>query len=179
MFILDSVNAGRKNTRKVLGFIRDLVNDLDVDPKKIQVGLMSAECQDDNTGFQLNSNSNNGEVKNALTKVKGVDLSGMLKQMRRGAYSHRQGGRKEAKKVAILIVDGSLDEPIRALTEAQRARIHGIEVIVIQVGTEEPQEELLMMCDAPMKQHFFRVPHYNHLPGMQDRLWQSICDGKL
>lgn len=176
MFLLDSVNAGRKNTKKALAFVKLLINELDVDRNKIQVGLMSAECQDEYNGFQLDSYETKNEVTNSLTEVKGTDFSHILKQMRRGAFSHTKGGRKEAKKVAVLIVDGDLDEPMRALTEAQRARIHGIEVFVIQVGKDDTQEELLMMCDAPTKQHFFKVPNYDALNGLQHKIWEALCD---
>jgi len=178
MFILDSVNAGRKNTKIALEFIKSLVKDLDIDPNKIQIGLMSAECEDDETGFALGSSSDKEDVYNSLSHVKGTDFSQILKQMRRGAFNPANGGRKEARKIAILIVDGNLEEPIRALTEAKRARIHGIEVFVVQVGQEDPQEEVRMMCDARTGQHYFQVPTYTSLDAIKDTLWDALCDGE-
>ncbi|XP_061189713.1 collagen alpha-3(VI) chain-like isoform X2 [Saccostrea echinata] len=176
MFVLDSVNAGRTNTKRALAFLKDLTKELAIDKDKIQVGLMSAECQQDSPGFALSSNKNGDEVKNALTKVKTVDFSALLKQMRHGAFSHRQGGRRHAKKVAVLVIDGSLEKPLRALTEAQRAKLHGVEVIVVQVGEEKPQEEVLMMCDSPSKETFFKVSDYKDLPAVKQKIWDSLCD---
>lgn len=178
MFMLDSINAGRKNTKRALALIRDLTNELDVAPDKIQVGLMSAECHEDTTGFLLNSNKNKNEVNDALSKTKSVDFSALLKRMRHGAFSQNHGGRRHAKKVAVLVIDGSLEEPLRALTEAQRAKLHGVEVIVVQVGEEKPQDEVLMMCDAPAKETFFKVSDYSELPAIKQKIWDSLCDGK-
>lgn len=176
MFMLDSINAGRKNTKRALALIRDLTNELDVAPDKIQIGLMSAECHEDTTGFLLNSNKNKNEVNDALSKTKSVDFSALLKRMRHGAFSQNHGGRRHAKKVAVLVIDGSLEEPLRALTEAQRAKLHGVEVIVVQVGEEKPQDEVLMMCDAPAKETFFKVSDYSELPAIKQKIWDSLCD---
>ena len=49
---------------------------------------------------------------------------------------------------------------------------------VFQVGEEEPQEEMLMMCDDPSSQHFYKVDNYNELLALKDRLLESLCDGK-
>lgn len=134
MFILDSINAGKKNTRRAIDFIKALVDDLDIHAHKIQVGLMSAECEDEQTGFTLDRNNDRVQVVKSLSNIRATDLSQVLKQMRRGAFSPDNGARKEARRIAILIIDGNLESPINALTEAQRARMHGIEVFVIQVG---------------------------------------------
>lgn len=47
------------------------------------------------------------------------------------------------------------------------------------MGEEEPQEEMLMMCDDPSNQHFFKVNNYNQLMELKERLLESLCDGKI
>lgn len=184
MFILDSINAGKKNTKKALAFIQDLVNDLDVDKDKIQVGLMAGDVCETNTksstGFDLGAMKTKADALDALTDKQNTDFGGMLKRMRRGAFSHRHGGRREARKIAILIVDGNLEEPLQALSEARRARIHGIEVYVVQVGEDQPQEELMMMSDSPFRgtKNFFKVRNYNELKELKKNIWDSLCDGQ-
>jgi hypothetical protein len=134
MFVMDSVNAGRKNTQKALDFAKGLVNHFDVNNEGIQVGLMSAECHETQDGFSLGSHGDKNTVMSALQDTPGTDFAKMLNEMRNGAFSPEQGGRKEAKKIAILLVDGNLEEPLKALSAAQRARIRGVEVFVIQVN---------------------------------------------
>ena len=48
----------------------------------------------------------------------------------------------------------------------------------LQVGEAEPQEEVLMMCDDPTNQHFFKVKNYIELLELKERLLASLCDGK-
>lgn len=178
MFVLDSVNAGRKNSRKALEFLKAMVEEMDIAKDRIQIGLMSAECQEDEeTGFSLSTHQNRNSIIDALSNVKGTNFHTLINQMRRGAFSNEQGGRKEAKKVSFLIVDGNLEDPLKSLSEAQRARIHGVEVFVVQVGKEEPQEELLMMCDSPTQQHFYQIDNYDQLNELKERLIEVLCEG--
>ena len=48
----------------------------------------------------------------------------------------------------------------------------------LQVGEAEPQEEVLMMCDDPTNQHFFKMKNYIELLELKERLLASLCDGK-
>ncbi|KAL3858157.1 hypothetical protein ACJMK2_012763 [Sinanodonta woodiana] len=176
MFLLDSVNAGKKNTRKAFNFLKALVDKLAIDKERIQVGLMSPECQEEKSGFKLNEFTNKESAVSAFGEVKGTDFHSILHQMRRRAFSPQEGGRKDAKKIAILVVDGELEEPLETLVEAQRARTHGVEVYVVQVGKGQTQDELLMMCDEPTQQHFFKVDNYDELMELSDKLIQALCD---
>lgn len=133
MFLMDSVNAGKRNSRKALSFIKALIDELDIDNDNIHVGLMSAECEETAPGFELGTHSTKEEIHEAFDTMKGTDFHKILHEMRRGAFRNSQGARKHAKKIAILIIDGSLEEPLKTLTEAQRAKIHGVEVFVVQV----------------------------------------------
>ena len=133
MFLMDSVNAGRRNTQRSLTFLKSLVEELDIDNDNIHVGLMSAECVPDNPGFSLKQYSTKESINTAVDTMKAVDFHNVIHKMRRKAFSPVYGGRKHAKKIAILIIDGSLEEPLKTLEEAQRAKIRGVEVFVIQV----------------------------------------------
>ena len=134
MFLMDSVNAGKRNTKRSLAFLKALVEELDIDQDNIHVGLMSAECEPDNPGFSLKAHSTVKSIQTAVDTMKVMDIHSIIHKMRRKAFSTTRGGRKHAKKIAILIIDGSLEEPLKTLREAQRARIRGVEVFVIQVN---------------------------------------------
>ncbi|XP_046582977.1 cartilage matrix protein-like isoform X2 [Haliotis rubra] len=176
MFVLDSVNAGRTNTKKSLEFIKSIARAVDIDKDKVQIGLMSAECQTPTEGFSLNRHGNKKSLVNALSEMKGTDFSSLLKDMRRSSFNKKKGGRYDAKKVAVLIVDGNLEQPLKALREARHARVRGVEVYVVQVGNGMPQREMKMMCDAPSQQHFFQVENYDELKGLQNQLLDILCD---
>ena len=53
-----------------------------------------------------------------------------------------------------------------------------VDVMLFQVGDGEPQEEVLMMCDDPTNQHFYKVRDYTELMELKERLLASLCDGK-
>lgn len=178
IFLLDSLNAGRKNSRKTLEFLNKLFNEFDIGHDKIRVGLMSAECLEHNMGFQLNKYSNRTSLKEGLNGLEATDFSTILREMRRNAFSVERGGRKGAKKMAVMIIDGNLEEPTRTLKEAQRAKTHGIELYVVHVGNEDPQEEVVLMADEPSKQSFFHVPDYDQLALLWEKLIDVLCDGE-
>ena len=133
MFLMDSVNAGRRNTQRSLAFLKTIVDELDIDDDNVHVGLMSAECVEDNPGFTLKQHSTKTSIHTAVDTMKATDFYDVIHKMRRKAFSPVYGGRKHAKKIAILIIDGSLEDPLKTLREAQRAKIRGVEVFVIQV----------------------------------------------
>ena len=134
MFLMDSVNAGRRNTRTALAFLKSLVNEFDIDNDNIHVGLMSAECISNTEGFSLGSHSSRANIEQSIDQMKGTDFHDIIKQMRRKAFRTSKGARKHAKKIAILIIDGELEEPLKTLNEARIAKVHGVEVYVIQVN---------------------------------------------
>lgn len=146
MFLLDSVNAGKRNSRKALTFVKALIQELDIDNDNIHVGLMSAECEETIPGFQLGSHSTKAEIEKTFDTMQGTDFHNIIYEMRRGAFRHSKGARKHAKKVAILIIDGSLEEPLKTLREAQRAKIHGVEVFVVQVSKLETDDYYVIVA---------------------------------
>ncbi|KAL8615170.1 hypothetical protein ACOMHN_064302 [Nucella lapillus] len=198
MFVVDSVNAGKKNTQKALQFMRSIAGDMDIDRDKIQLGLVAPDpcappagdslprqagpasngntpqAQDHPQGFGLTRSKDN--VINAL-HTDTSDFSQLVRDLRTTSFRHRSGARRGAKRVAVMIVDGDLDDPLSTLTEARRMRDKkGVEIYVISVGTQAPQPEMMMMCDYPTKDHFYHVPSYDRLDDMRDKLVGLLCD---
>lgn len=132
MFLMDSVNAGKRNSRKALEFIHSVIDEFDIEHDNIHVGLLSAECEGETPGFQLGSHQTRHQLETHFRSMNGTDFHKILHSMRRGSFS--KSGRKHTKKIAILIIDGSLEEPLKTLSEAQKAKIHGIEVYVVLVS---------------------------------------------
>lgn len=184
MFMLDSVNAGKTNTRKTLAFIQDLLKDVDVSPRKVRVGVMSTEpeCKKDFTGFNLNTYKHNKKINRALERVKGADVSAVLKKLRKTMISRAKGGRKGAKKIAILFIDEGLEDPVKAFLEANRASIQGIEVYVVKIGkglAYESDRLQQIMSDEGFKQNnVYHISNYDDLPNIKQKIWYNICDGK-
>lgn len=182
MFMLDGVNAGKTNTRKTLAFIQDLLTDVDVSPRNVRVGVMSTEpnCVNEFTGFDLNTYKRNKKLNRALERVKGVDVAAVVKKLRQNMIARAKGGRKGAKKIAILFIDEGLDDPVKAFLEAERASIQGIEVYIVKIGNSflkgsEKVEE--MVNDESFKQNnIYHISNYDELPNIKRAIWYNICD---
>lgn len=63
--------------------------------------------------------------------------------------------------------------------EVQCVKFYGVEVIVVQVGEEKLQDEVLMMCDVFVKEIFFKVLGYSEFFVIKQKIWDSLCDGKI
>lgn len=184
MFMLDSVNAGKTNTRKTLVFIQDLLKEVDVSPRKVRVGVLSTEpsCGNDEfTGFDLNKYKRNKKINRALSKLKGVDVSAVLKKLRQDMIARAKGGRKGVKKIAILFIDEGLEDPVKAFLEAERASIQGIEVYIVKIGKgllQDVSKEEEMVNDEGFKQHnVYHISNYDELPNIKREIWYNMCDG--
>ena len=70
MFLMDSVNAGRRNTRTALAFLTSLVQEMDIDNDNVNVGLMSAECVDNTGSFPLGSHDSRQNLEESIKQVK-------------------------------------------------------------------------------------------------------------
>lgn len=190
MFMLDGVNAGKTNTRKTLAFIQDLLKDVDVSPRKVRVGVMSTEpnCVNEFTGFDLNTYKRNKKLNRALEKVKGVDVAAVVKKLRQNMIARAKGGRKGAKKIAILFIDEGLEDPVKAFLEAERASIQGIEVYIVKIGKgllQENEKVEQMVNDEGFKHQSFKqqnniyhISNYDELSDIKREIWYNICDGK-
>ncbi|XP_076472880.1 collagen alpha-6(VI) chain-like [Babylonia areolata] len=187
MFVVDSANAGKKNTRKAMDLIRSVAGDMEIDRDKVQLGLVAPDpCapQESHQSFNLSQGQNKEHLINSLGSAGSSDGRGstsdfanLVRDLRRTAFRYRNGARKNAKRVAILIVDGQLDDPLNTLTEARRIRDRkGVEIYVISVGTETPQPEMMMMCDYPTQKHFYHVDNYDRLEDMRETLVDVLCD---
>ncbi|CAG5116171.1 unnamed protein product, partial [Candidula unifasciata] len=179
MFVMDSASAGKKNTKKTLNFMKDVAKAMDISQDTVQIGVIQPdECVPQPESFGLNTHNNKKHVVSALNAPANDDdnLSNLLKNMRKDGFKKTKGGRKEAKKIAVVLVDGELEHPLRVLKEARRAQIHGIEVYVIFVGREPPQQEVVEMCAYPPGKHFLQVPDYDRLKEIENSLIELLCD---
>lgn len=209
MFVVDSANAGKKNTKKALDFVSAIAGEMQIDRDKIQLGLLSSEPEDPcepsrrggngtasrrhegnsssagsahpgpAAGFGLNEFRSKENLVESLStdEDSAADFADLIKDLRRNAFRHKAGARKGAKKVAILLVDGDLDDPLTSVSEAQSLRDRrGVEIYVISVGTHQPQPEMMMMCDYPIQQHFYHVDSYDRLDDMKGTLVDILCD---
>lgn len=175
VFVMDSESAGRKNTLKSLDFIKDVAGSVDISNHSVQIGMLQPdECIPVAESFTLDGDRDH--LVSALDSHEKDKLPKLIRELRKHEFNRRKGGRKDAKKIAVILVDGELAEPLKALKEAKRAQLKDIEVYVIVVGLNPPQPEVREMCAYPPQDHFFQVPDYDRLKSIEESLIQMLCD---
>ncbi|XP_059161613.1 uncharacterized protein LOC131944812 [Physella acuta] len=175
VFVMDSESAGRKNTQKVTDFMKTVANSVDLSSETIQMGMLQPDdCEPSVHSFKLD-----GDRDHLVSSLDGHDadkLPRLIRELRRHEFNAKNGARKDAKKIAIILIDGELAEPLKALREARRANLRGIEVFIIVVSKDPPQPEINSMCAYPPENHLFQVPDYDKLQDLQDSLIDMLCD---
>lgn len=174
LFAHDSANAGVYRTKQTLHFIKSLVQEFDIDPEHIQVGLLSNNCPR-TSGFSFSAHKDKNAVLESL-ELKSSDLAKLIHKLRRHGFELGNGKRNMAKKIGIIVVDSGSEDPVSALDEAQQARSQGIELFVIAVGEAFSAEETKMLCSSPATEHLFKVPSYEELESIRSQLLERICD---
>ncbi|GFR93691.1 collagen alpha-6(VI) chain [Elysia marginata] len=120
MFVMDSASAGKKNTKKTLDFMKKVANKVEVGKRRVQMGLIHPdECDTMTESFRLDSHRSRDQIMSSLDRKEGDEISRLLRDMRKDGFKKKKGGRWDAKKIAVVLIDGVLEKPMRALKEAR------------------------------------------------------------
>lgn len=112
-------------------------------------------------------------------------MAAVVKKLRQNMIARAKGGRKGAKKIAILFIDEGLEDPVKAFLEAERASIQGIEVYIVKIGKgllQENEKVEQMVNDEGFKHQSFtenniyHISNYDELPYIKREIWYNICD---
>ena len=89
-------------------------------------------------------------------------------------FNKRNGHRKNAKKVAIVITDGESlqDDPTVPAKELRRS---GVEIFAIGVGDKVNQEELRTIATNPDKEHVFHVDNFIKIIDIEREILRDVC----
>lgn len=169
--------AGVEETNLAIEFINSLTRDMTIDPDHVQVGLTPRFCEEA-SGIRLKDHDTGKGFRDALDKRRlvGLRTDRTLEYIRTEGHTRSNGGRSDAVKYAILIIDNRLDNWEQTLDEARRAKDDDIRLIVIGVGERvNNQQELRKLCSS--EEDYFYVENYSKLADLKSRLIQTICKG--
>lgn len=86
--------------------------------------------------------------------------------------------RSKAKKMMVILTNGSDKGLSKTLGEAQKAKNSGIKVMVIGIGSHTNQELFKEMATEPYNKYVFSDSSFDPLRNMRDVLIQRKCSGK-
>jgi collagen type VI alpha len=82
------------------------------------------------------------------------------------------GDRPDAKNVVVVITDGRSNNHTATVTEANKLRNEGAEIVVLGVGNAVNSE---LVDIAGVYTNAVKVSGYNHLSDVESKILQMIC----
>lgn len=136
VIIIDaSTSVTEPNYKKMLDFVKDIVQSGDIDSGDVRVGVVIYST-DVEIQFHLNQYTTEADVIAAIDKIPYIygstNTADALKTMHEAMFLTSRGDRPDVNNVAIVLTDGvSNINSRRTIPEAEAARNKGIEVYVV------------------------------------------------
>ena len=164
MFLYDALALGTEKTSIVTKFITKVASQFDTRTGNIRIGRLLYNCLDDAYN-ELTSPSDT----NTWGDVVLPGILDLLKRLRRTGFSREQGGRIDAKSVAVLFVDGRIHNLQDVQTHMEM--MSNVQFVTILVGGEYERISLRTTGSNVI----LTVPSYEALLDFRDRFLSHIC----
>ncbi|KAK6180506.1 hypothetical protein SNE40_012649 [Patella caerulea] len=180
VFVLDSSDSiWPTDFTKQLDFVKKVVNTFTIGPNNIQVGVVTFATRI-KPNFQLNTYDDKKQLLTAINSIDRVDggtnTGAAIQYVRQEMFKGKNGARKWAAKIVVLITDGFSQDTRKTLLEASIAHSYDIKVFAIGVGGGVDSQELDGIASEPTEQHIFRVENYKALNHIKHSFTGITCD---
>uniref|UniRef100_A0A671KTY2 VWFA domain-containing protein n=1 Tax=Sinocyclocheilus anshuiensis TaxID=1608454 RepID=A0A671KTY2_9TELE len=178
VFLVDGSNSiGRANFQQIREFLSSLVENFEVAPDRIRIGLVQYS-DTPYTEFSLSTYQNKEEILRYIQNLRyitgetftGKGLEFMLKQH----FVEKAGSRAQQNvpQIAIVITDGDSQDEVES--QAQELRQRGIKMFAI--GIKDANETLLrQIASEPYDQHAYSVSDFAALQGISQSVIRKVC----
>jgi len=174
-----SANARQERFPKILLYLSDLIQSIEVSPVKTRVSVV-VYSDNATVQFHLTNYSNSYDVMKAIHNIEYMggksDLASAIRLMIDSAFVATNGDRQDVPDVAIILTAGksnlNSDQTVQAAIEA---RNHGVFMIVIGVGGFYDMHELRAIASEPVEETLYSVDSWKLLPSISDAVLEAIC----
>ena len=186
VFLVDASRRidNRRDWPKVVLFLKKYVGSLNVGAAATRIGLVTFS----NTArveFALNQYFESSSLQNAIGRMRrtgsGRRLEVGLNLVRRKVFISREGDRKKAKNVLIILSDVSTANYGRAISETKHLKRRGTHVMCIGVGATHKvrsfEYQLKTYASRPFSVNLFRSG-YSKLNKLVSSVRTRCCQGK-
>ncbi|XP_051255377.1 collagen alpha-6(VI) chain [Dicentrarchus labrax] len=176
VFIVDeSASIGTTNFQMVRTFLHSIVSSLDVNQKRVRVGVVTYSSMP-TAHIYLNTFNDKNEILqflNILPYQGGETNTGAaLNFTRKEIFTVQKGYRKDVQQVAVVITDGESQDSV---TEAA-AILRRAGVTLYAVGIENANKaELEKMVSYPFHKHVYSVDSFKDLKTITENLQKTLC----
>lgn len=158
-----------------VAFVQALIARMDLTFSSIHVGLLPKDCIPF-SGFDLAEGHSASSINQLLNlqRYSTHDVTYQLKRLRLESFQVENGGRDDARKVGVVVVDKAPVSFSEALMEAWYAREAGIELFVVGIGDILSDDQLALLASDGMDKHVLRVADHCDLMVVVDQLARNI-----
>ena len=184
MFVLDSSGSiGSTNFQKMRNFVKTVINDLDIGPRRTQVGVI-VFSNTASVSFHLNSYSDRQSLMAAVDRIpyigsgtKTADaLYLLINQGFVGARPKNQG----VPRVAMVVTDGKSNDPSLTVTAAEALRqVPSIMTYAVGIGGADETELNTIASTRNHRKLVRYISSFNlvELERLQEDLREQACTG--
>ncbi|XP_060078237.1 uncharacterized protein LOC132557733 [Ylistrum balloti] len=178
VFIIDeSGSVGSTNFRKILNFLAEVVDNLNIGPSAVQVGLVKFNSAATRV-FYLTTHSDKTSLKSAILNTVyrsgGTSIGAGIQHADRYIFPVKYGGREDATKIAILVTDGASFSASFTNQTANDAKANHIRIFAVGIGNIRISE-LNSAASDPDCTHVSVLTNFNQIDDIIYEIKKSAC----
>lgn len=178
VFLVDSSSSiGTRDFREVKTFMRTFVDGLDIDTKKVQVGLAQFST-DPHKEFLIGDYTNKADlfkkIENLPYRTGGTYMGKAMNFLKDNYFTTAGGSRIDEKvpQVVVVVTDGDSADDIKG--PARELRQKGIIIFAIGVGPTN-MTELKAIANSPPERFVVNIDNYQALQGLTTTMKETVC----
>ncbi|BFZ01762.1 hypothetical protein BsWGS_04801 [Bradybaena similaris] len=133
VFVFDQAAFGDLATQHIRSFIAEVVKEFSMNTGNVRVGVVASTCLE--VDQMLGQHFSREDFISGLQATHVPDVGSLVKRALREAFLSRNGGRYDAKHRMVLLLHHEGRKHIEIVRQVSRSKHVGIEVFVIQIGT--------------------------------------------
>ncbi|XP_021365456.1 cartilage matrix protein-like, partial [Mizuhopecten yessoensis] len=181
VFIIDeSGSVGSSNFAKILTFLTEVVDDLNIGSTAVQVGLVKFHTRA-TLEFYLGTHSTKTSLKSAILNTRyrsgGTSIGAGIQHADKYVFPILYGGRKDATKIAILVTDGVSSSATFTKQAADDAKANHIRIFAVGIGNINIAE-LNSAASDPDCTHVSVLTNFKQIDDIIYEIKKSACRGR-
>ncbi|XP_046338529.2 uncharacterized protein LOC124119903 [Haliotis rufescens] len=177
-FIIDgSGSVSSTNFRRMLAFINDVIDDLNIDDDEIHVAALEFSTVVGDI-ITFDSFTTKAALTSSISRIRkgssGTRTDRAIQEAGATLFNTTTGARPHAKRVAILLTDGASSARQLTVAAAQTARDQGITFFSVGVGNVN-DVELANIASSPNCTHVFILNNFLEIDSLLYQLKDSSC----
>ncbi|XP_017164866.1 collagen alpha-6(VI) chain-like isoform X2 [Poecilia reticulata] len=178
VFLIDSSGSiGEENIRIIRAFLRNVIQNLDIGPDKVQVGL-ALYANSPKKEFLLKDHMDRTAVLDAVEQIaflRGGTNTGKALDFIREEYFTAEAGsraRQHVPQIAVLLTDGNSDDSVSIPAK----RLRDLNVFVFVIGVSQVNSnQLKIIANYPPEDYILTTNSFQTLQSLRNTLLETVC----